>query len=90
MTGPRKVMEGLARRQAAIAITVPVTVDITSIEQWQRIQTERLAEVLEQSGFLKLLEAGERMYENCPIDALACAWKSALAQLERFAEGEKT
>lgn len=39
----------------------------------------RVADKLLKRRLLPLLEAGERLYENCPIDALAVAWKSALA-----------
>jgi hypothetical protein len=44
---------------------------------WNPEQAKPVLEPLQ-----RVLDAGDRMYENCPIDALAVAWKLAKAELE--------
>lgn len=48
----------------------------------QGASVEWLERVLTEAGLTELIEAGERLKENCPIDVLACRWIGALAKLE--------
>jgi len=92
MNDPRKVMEGLARRLRDDAMG---TGRDAGEKGHDKIVDEGLVRVLEQSGFLELLEAGDAMVYDLwgdvtPTYGPCKEWTDALAQIKRFAAGEET